>query len=116
MTDKPNILVIMADQLAPQALSFYGNPVCKTPNLDRLAANSVVFDNAYCNYPLCVPSRASMMSGRLTPKIEVWDNACELHPGNHAGTSHAALGVSYCAVGKNALIGPDQLHGLTSAQ
>lgn len=82
MTDKPNILVIMADQLAPQALSFYGNPVCKTPNLDRLAANSVVFDNAYCNYPLCVPSRASMMSGRLTPKIEVWDNAVNCHPGN----------------------------------
>ncbi|CAN0606493.1 unnamed protein product, partial [Ectocarpus sp. 12 AP-2014] len=38
MSDKPNILMIMADQLAPQALSFYGNPVCKTPHLDRLAA------------------------------------------------------------------------------
>ena len=66
MVGRPNILMIMADQLAPQALWFYGNPVCKTPNLDRLAARSVIFDNAYCNYPLCVPSRASLLSGRLT--------------------------------------------------
>ena len=112
MTDKPNILVIMADQLAPQALSFYGNPVCKTPNLDRLAANSVVFDNAYCNYPLCVPSRASMMSGRLTPKIEVWDNACEL-PSRQPTLAHHMRHLGYHTVlsGKMHFIGPDQLHG-----
>ena len=112
MTDKPNILVIMADQLAPQALSFYGNSVCKTPNLDRLAANSVVFDNAYCNYPLCVPSRASMMSGRLTPKIEVWDNACEL-PSRQPTLAHHMRHLGYHTVlsGKMHFIGPDQLHG-----
>ena len=41
---KPNILLIMADQLAPQALSFYGNPVCKTPNLDKLASTMLKND------------------------------------------------------------------------
>lgn len=112
MTGRPNILLIMADQLAPQALSFYGNPVCKTPNLDRLAARSVVFDNAYCNYPLCVPSRASMMSGRLTPAIEVWDNACELASSQPTLAHHLRhLGYHTVLSGKMHFIGPDQLHG-----
>lgn len=112
MTDKPNILMIMADQLAPQALPFYGNRVCKTPHLDRLAANSVVFDNAYCNYPVCVPSRASMMSGRLTPAIEVWDNACEL-ASSQPTMAHYLRHLGYHTVlsGKMHFIGPDQLHG-----
>ncbi|MDG1531497.1 MAG: choline-sulfatase [Paracoccaceae bacterium] len=112
MTDKPNILMIMADQLAPQALSFYGNSVCKTPNLDRLAADSVVFDNAYCNYPLCVPSRASMMSGRLTPAIKVWDNACELASSQPTIAHHLRhLGYHTVLSGKMHFIGPDQMHG-----
>ncbi|MGC1427336.1 MAG: choline-sulfatase [Albidovulum sp.] len=112
MRDKPNILMIMADQLAPQALSFYGNSVCKTPNLDRWAADSVLFENAYCNYPVCVPSRASMMSGRLTPAIEVWDNACELASSQPTIAHHLRhLGYHTVLSGKMHFIGPDQLHG-----
>ncbi|WP_254693188.1 choline-sulfatase [Sulfitobacter sp. SK011] len=112
MSEKPNILMIMADQLAPQALSFYGNTVCKTPHLDRLAADSVVFDNAYCNHPVCVPSRASMMSGRLTPAIEVWDNACALASGQPTLAHHLRhLGYHTVLSGKMHFIGPDQLHG-----
>lgn len=112
MTDRPNILLIMADQLAPQALRCYGNSVSKTPNLDQLAARSVVFDKAYCNYPLCVPSRASMMSGRLTPAIKVWDNACEL-PSSQPTMAHHLRHLGYHTVlsGKMHFIGPDQLHG-----
>lgn len=112
MTGRPNILLIMADQLAPQALRAYGNAVCKTPNIDRLAARSVVFDNAYCNYPLCVPSRASMMSGRLTPAIKIWDNACEL-PSSQPTIAHQMRHLGYHTVlsGKMHFIGPDQLHG-----
>ena len=68
---KPNILLIMADQLAPQALSLYGNKVCKTPHLDDLADKGIVFENAYSNNPICVPSRASMLTGQLTPEIAV---------------------------------------------
>lgn len=112
MTNKPNILVIMADQLAPQALSFYGNTICKTPNLDRLAKQSVIFENAYCNFPLCVPSRASMISGRLTPNIEVWDNACELASRQPTMAHHMRhLGYHTILTGKMHFIGPDQLHG-----
>ena len=112
MINKPNILMIMADQLAPQALSFYGNPVCKTPHLDQLAAKSVVFDNAYSNYPLCVPSRASMMSGRLTPAIKVWDNACELTSSQPTMAHHMRhLGYHTVLSGKMHFIGPDQQHG-----
>lgn len=112
MTGKPNFLVIMADQLAPQALSFYGNKVSKTPHLDKLAAGSVVFDTAYCNYPLCVPSRASMMSGRLTPEIAVWDNACEL-ASSQPTLAHYLRHCGYHTVltGKMHFIGPDQVHG-----
>ena len=78
MTRQPNILLIMADQLAAQALSLYGNKVCKTPNLERLASEGVTFTNNYSNNPLCVPSRASMLTGRYSPEISVYDNANEI--------------------------------------
>ena len=52
MKKPQNIILIMADQLAAHALSIYGNSVCKTPNLDRLAAEGTVFENAYSNNPL----------------------------------------------------------------
>ena len=78
MSDKPNILLIMADQLAAQALQLYGNQICKTPNLDRLAGEGAVFTNNYSNNPLCVPSRASMLTGKLSPDIDVYDNANEI--------------------------------------
>ena len=53
MSKKPNIIIIMADQLAAQALSLYGNPVCKTPHLNELANQGIVFENAYSNNPVC---------------------------------------------------------------
>ena len=112
MARKPNILLVMADQLAAQALPMYGNAVCKAPNLERLAASGTVFENGYCNYPLCVPSRASMMSGRLTPEIGVWDNACEL-PSSQPTVAHWLRREGYRTIltGKMHFIGPDQLHG-----
>ncbi|MDZ8117835.1 sulfatase [Pontiella agarivorans] len=59
---KPNVLLIMSDDLNT-ALSGYGHVDCKTPHLDRLAVRGVQFDRAYCQFPLCGPSRASMMTG-----------------------------------------------------
>ena len=53
----PNILMVMADQLAPHFTSTYGHEVVKTPNLDALAERGTRFDNAYCHSPLCAPAR-----------------------------------------------------------
>ena len=58
---KPNIVIIMADQLAPQYCGIYGHPVAKTPHIDSLAKRGARFDAAYCNSPLCAPSRFSFM-------------------------------------------------------
>ena len=79
MVKKNNILIIMADQLAAQALKLYGNPVCKTPHLDELANSGIVFENAYSNNPVCVLQAGhQMLSGLLCPEIDAFDNATEL--------------------------------------
>ena len=58
-----NVLLIMADQHSPSAFGFKGDNVSHTPNLDALAKTSVSFDQTYCTYPLCLPSRASLLTG-----------------------------------------------------
>jgi arylsulfatase A-like enzyme len=60
---KPNILFIIADDLTATAVSSYENKVCKTPNIDALASEGVRYTRAYCQYPVCGPSRASFMFG-----------------------------------------------------
>ncbi|MEM8954010.1 MAG: sulfatase [Verrucomicrobiota bacterium] len=60
--DQPNILFIVSDDLQA-CMGSYGNPICQTPFLDRLASEGVRFENAHCQYPVCGPSRASFMSG-----------------------------------------------------
>jgi choline-sulfatase len=111
-TKQPNFLIIQADQLSPRALPAYGNAVAKTPTLDRLAARSTVFENAYCNYPLCGPSRASMMYGLLAFNAGVYDNGTEF-PASIPTFAHylRLLGYQTCLSGKMHYIGPDQLHG-----
>lgn len=60
---KPNILIIHVDDLGYHDLSVHGSKIYQTPNIDKLATESVSFTNAYANYPRCVPSRFSMMTG-----------------------------------------------------
>ncbi len=60
---KLNVLFIIADDLTATAVSSYGNKACQTPNIDKLASEGVKYTKAYCQYPVCGPSRASFMSG-----------------------------------------------------
>ena len=108
----PNILLVMADQLAGPALPMYGHRTVKTPHLEALAARGVTFRNAYCNNPICAPSRFSMMSGQLTSRIGAYDNAAEF-PASIPTFAHylRALGYKTCLSGKMHFVGPDQLHG-----
>lgn len=61
---RPNVLVLVADDLRPDGIAALGNPVVHTPNLDALTARSLVFNRAFCSYPICHVSRSEMLSGR----------------------------------------------------
>ena len=110
---KPNILFIMADQLAAQFLPFHGHKLVKTPNLSRLAAEGVVFENCYSTSPLCAPARATVMNGLLPSRTGVYDNAAEF-PSSVPSWAHylRLAGYKTCLSGKMHFVGPDQLHGL----
>ncbi len=112
MRDQPNILVLMADQLTSGALPAYGNRVARTPHIDALAADGVVFDSFYCNSPLCAPSRFSLMAGQLPSKIGAYDNAAEF-PAAVPTFAHYLRRAGYQTAlsGKMHFCGPDQLHG-----
>ena len=73
-TDQPNILVIMTDQQAWNAVGYSGNKLIKTPNLDRLASQGVNFSQAVTPCPVCCPARTSILTGRLTETTTIRDN------------------------------------------
>lgn len=108
----PNIVVIMADQLAPHFCGAYGHPLVKTPNMDALSEEGMLFDAAYCNVPLCAPSRMSFMSGQLITRIAGYDNGSEF-PAAIPSFAHylRRMGYRTCLSGKMHFVGPDQLHG-----
>ena len=66
-----NVLWIMTDQHRTDCLGFMGHPVVQTPHLDRLAESSVVFDNAFCQSPVCMASRAALLTGRYPGAVRV---------------------------------------------
>lgn len=108
----PNIVFVMADQMSAKALPFYGHAVVKAPTLSRLACEGVVFESAYCNSPLCGPSRLSMMSGLLPSKVGGYDNAPEFSAAIPTFAHYLRLaGYRTCLSGKMHFAGPDQLHG-----
>lgn len=83
-----NLIVIMSDEHHPRAMGAAGHPFAITPNLDRLAARGTRFDAAYCNSPICVPSRASFATGRYVHELGTWDNAMA-YDGSVPGWGHA---------------------------
>ncbi|MGI9337616.1 MAG: choline-sulfatase [Gammaproteobacteria bacterium] len=109
---RPNILLIMADQLAAAALPCYGHPVVVAPHLSALAEQSAVFDNAYCNFPICAPSRAVLHAGRLAHAMDCFDNASSFSPETPTLPHYLReLGYDATLCGKMHFVGPDQLHG-----
>jgi len=108
----PNIVVIMADQLSPQYCGTYGHALVKTPHMDAVAEQGMRFNAAYCNTPLCAPSRFSFMSGQLVSRIAGYDNGSEFKA-SIPTFAHALRQQGYrtCLSGKMHFVGPDQLHG-----
>ncbi|QFS82392.1 Choline-sulfatase [Roseivivax sp. THAF40] len=113
--NRPNILVVMVDQL--NGTLFPDGPVdwLHTPNLAALAARSTRFANAYTASPLCAPGRAAFMSGQLPSETGVYDNAAEFASSIPTYAHHLRrAGYQTCLSGKMHFVGPDQLHGFES--
>ena len=112
MNHKPNVLILMVDQL--NGTLFPDGPAkwLHTPNLKRLAERSTRFLNAYTASPLCAPGRAAFMSGQLPSKNQVYDNAAEFSSSIPTYAHHLRrAGYHTCLSGKMHFVGPDQLHG-----
>ena len=108
----PNFLVIMSDEHGAKYSSAYRHPLIQTPAMDRLAEEGVTFDSAYCNAPLCVPSRICFMTGQHNSRCRGWDNAVPMR--NDAMTWPYLLrseGYDVVLSGKMHLVGLDHLHG-----
>ncbi|WP_105381768.1 choline-sulfatase [Neorhizobium alkalisoli] len=109
---KPNILIIMVDQL--NGTLFPDGPAewLHAPHLKSLAARSARFANNYTSSPLCAPARASFMAGQLPSRTCVYDNAAEYVSSIPTYAHHLRRAGYYTALsGKMHFVGPDQLHG-----
>jgi arylsulfatase A-like enzyme len=101
MSDRPNIVFVMSDQHRADMMGCAGDPVVKTPNMDRLAAEGIRFERAYCQGPLCMPSRASMLTERYVRDHGVFENASQVSEGTPTflqGLRQA--GYHTCEIGK----------------
>lgn len=112
--EKTNVLLIMADQLTGMVMPMNGHGIVKTPHLQGLAQDGVNFTHAYCNNPICAPSRASMLTGLLASRVGAYDNGAAF-PSEVPTIGHylASKGYSTCLSGKMHFVGADQNHGYT---
>ncbi len=72
-TDRPNIVILLADDLGYGDLACYGNKEISTPNLDRFASEGILFTDAYASAPMCSPSRAGLLTGRIPGRTGIYD-------------------------------------------
>jgi len=92
-----NLLLIMSDEHSRRVLGCHGHRMIRTPNLDALAACGVRFTDAYCNSPICVPSRASFATGRHVNDIRFWDNGIP-YDGSVPSWAHRLRDAGHAAV------------------
>ncbi len=83
----PNLVFLISDELRFDALGCAGNPIVRTPNLDRLAREGARFENIMCAFPVCVPSRTAMLTGRSSDNTHVKDNLAANDRENDPGPS-----------------------------
>lgn len=100
--DPTNMLVLMSDEHNARMLGSSGHSIVQTPNLDALAERGVRFSTAYCNSPICVPSRASFATGRYVHQIGAWDNAAPYSGSASQSWGHclANSGIPVTTIGK----------------
>ncbi len=106
-----NVVYLFSDEHSGSAMGNSGHPLVQTPNLDCLAEQSLVFDNAYCNYPICTPSRLSMLTGRYPHQIEAWDLGAVLDPDKYPTWGHHLSDYETILCGRTHFNGPDRLNG-----
>ena len=110
----PHIILFLSDQHRADVLGAGGDPVVRTPVLDRLAGEGGNFRQAYCNAPVCGPSRMSLLTSRMPGRTGVLTNRAAL-PSDIPTMAHAFAAAGYDTVlcGRMHFIGPDQSHGFT---
>ena len=112
MSQQPNILILMVDQLSGEFFPDGPADFLHAPTLKKLAAEGIRFNNTYCASPLCSPARASFMCGSLPSATQVYDNAAEF-PSSLPTFAHSLRSLGYTTIlsGKMHFVGADQLHG-----
>lgn len=98
--EKPNIILVLIDDLGYGELETYGNTFNETPNITKLAEEGMMFTDAYASGPVCSPSRASIQTGQYTPRHGIYDYLSEnsdnyLSPGNHITINEALKNAGY---------------------
>lgn len=109
-----NVLFILSDEHNPRVLGSAGHKLVRTPHLDRLAARGTRFTSAYCNAPICVPSRASFHTGQYVHRVRFWDNG-QPYDGSVTSWAHRlrAAGRRAVSIGKLHFRASEDDNGLT---
>ena len=113
-SERPNILWYCTDQQRFDTIGALGNPHVRTPNLDRFVAQSVAFTHAYCQSPICTPSRASFLTGMYPSRVHNARNGNAVVPPETAErlVTRALAGAGY----DGGLVGKLHLAGAATAQ
>ena len=114
MPQQPNVLLLVSDQHNASVAGYAGDPIVRTPALDGIAERGVVFESAFCQSPVCTPSRMSFLTGKLVSDLSCWNNHWVLFPEHETiAQRFNRAGYETCLVGKMHYGGADQRHGFT---